>query len=177
MRLVKSCPRKILMQHRCFCGLVVDPKPPRLATPHSCASPCSRSRVCNHPCPLPCHPGPCPPCAVTTSVPCHCGKDTRSFRCSNLAPTGNQARPEMSCGQRCGKMLSCGNHVCEGMCHPGGCGPCAITVPSRCWCGKEERDLTCGAGDAQSCIVISSSGHRDEWAGKFACTDSCERLA
>jgi hypothetical protein len=47
---------------RCFCGSTVDPKPARLATPHSCASPCSRPRLCGHGCPLSCHPGPCPPC-------------------------------------------------------------------------------------------------------------------
>lgn len=40
-------------EYRCFCGLVVDPRPGRLSTPHSCGEGCGRSRdKCDHPCPL-----------------------------------------------------------------------------------------------------------------------------
>lgn len=39
--------------YRCFCGRVVDPRPGRLATPHSCGESCARPRErCEHPCPL-----------------------------------------------------------------------------------------------------------------------------
>jgi transcriptional repressor NF-X1 len=155
--------------------MVVDPKPPRLATPHSCANPCGRARTCSHPCPLPCHPGPCPPCAVTTAVPCHCGKHTRSFRCSNLVPRTNGGQPEMSCAQTCGKKLGCGSHICPKICHPGPCGSCEVTVTSRCWCGKEERDLGCGKGTPRESVVISDSGEEDRWIGRFECTNLCNR--
>jgi transcriptional repressor NF-X1 len=155
---------------------VVDPKPPRLATPHSCASTCSRSRICGHPCPLPCHPGPCPPCGVTTSVPCHCGKHTRSFRCSNLAPSRrSEARAEMSCGETCNRKLSCGNHTCSKVCHPGDCGPCEVKVASKCWCGKEERELGCGEGEPKHSEIISASGQQDHWIGQFQCDNTCDR--
>jgi len=50
------------MAFRCFCGSTAEPKHARLATPHSCANPCSRPRSCGHGCPLACHPGPCLPC-------------------------------------------------------------------------------------------------------------------
>lgn len=40
-------------EYRCFCGSVVDPRPGRLSTPHSCGQGCGRKREkCDHPCPL-----------------------------------------------------------------------------------------------------------------------------
>ena len=40
-------------EYRCFCGRVVDPRPGRLSTPHSCGESCQRSRgTCDHACPL-----------------------------------------------------------------------------------------------------------------------------
>lgn len=40
-------------EYRCFCGRSIDPRPGRLATPHSCGEGCSRLRPkCKHPCSL-----------------------------------------------------------------------------------------------------------------------------
>ena len=162
--------------HRCFCGSTPDPRPPRLATPHSCANPCTRSRPCGHPCSLNCHPGPCPPCQVTTSMPCYCGKHTQSFRCSHLGVNrpGGPAIADLSCGQTCGRMLNCGNHYCQDTCHMGKCGPCSVRDKASCYCGKEERELACGEGEEKECLVATEDG-LVQWKGRFACQDACKR--
>jgi transcriptional repressor NF-X1 len=185
-------PAKILVSHslsvcaymylcdtvrRCFCGSAQDPKPPRLATPHSCGNPCSRTRLCGHPCPLPCHPGPCPPCMITIQNPCHCGRDVVALVCSRANPTtGGKINftPSRSCGRKCGKPLSCRNHVCPELCHDGECPPCSVTEEARCWCGKERKSLDCGAGDAKECNILTADGE-ESWTGKFGCDKPCER--
>ncbi|KAI0360572.1 hypothetical protein OH77DRAFT_1470646 [Trametes cingulata] len=168
--------RAVPSSYWCFCGSTPDPKPPRLATPHSCANPCSRPRACGHPCSLTCHPGPCPPCQVTTQMPCYCGKQTLSFRCAHLglSKSGVPTTAELSCGQTCGRLLGCGNHICEDTCHPGKCKPCRIRVMARCYCGKEEKELGCGEGEEKECLVVQD-GKEDRWVGRFACEQTCNR--
>ena len=163
---------------RCFCGSTQDPKPPRLATPHSCGNSCSRTRHCGHPCPLSCHPGPCPPCMITIQNPCHCGKEVVALVCSRANPTtgGKVNLPSnRSCGHKCGKPLSCRNHFCEELCHEGECIQCSVTDPARCWCGKETRTVACGEGDAKECKILMADGEESR-TGKFGCNNSCERL-
>ncbi|KAI0305265.1 hypothetical protein B0F90DRAFT_1809057 [Multifurca ochricompacta] len=161
----------------CFCGFTQDPKPPRLATPHSCGNSCSRARVCGHPCLLPCHPGPCPPCMITIQNPCHCGKDVVALVCSrtNSTTTGGVSLPSSrSCGHECGKSLSCRNHICKSTCHDGECPPCPVSDLVRCWCGKERKKLACGEGEAKECNILSADGE-ESWIGKFDCGNVCER--
>ena len=162
---------------RCFCGSTQDPKPPRLATPHSCGNSCSRIRVCGHPCPLPCHPGPCPPCMITIQNPCHCGKDVVALVCSRANPIigGKVNLPSnRSCGRKCGKPLSCRNHVCVELCHDGECPPCSVTDLAKCWCGKERKNIACGEGDVKECKILAADGE-ESWTGKFGCDNPCER--
>ncbi|PCH44928.1 hypothetical protein WOLCODRAFT_105893 [Wolfiporia cocos MD-104 SS10] len=160
----------------CFCGSTPDPKPPRLATPHSCANACTRKRACGHACLLTCHPGPCLPCQVTTQLPCHCGKQTLSFRCAHLSPskTDNRTAAELSCGTSCGHSLACGNHKCQEPCHPGPCPPCKVRETVRCYCGKTERDVPCGFGEEKQCTIIED-GRENRWAGRFECESTCDR--
>src|ERR1700733_3998784 len=141
---------------RCFCNSTPEPRPPRLATPHSCGNPCSRVREsgCGHPCPLQCHPGPCPPCKVTTHLECYCPKKKfLSFRCGieGRGPKGRSR--DLSCGDVCGRMLSCQKHTCEKVCHDGDCGNCPIREITKCWCGKEEKEVGCAEGEAVVCSV------------------------
>ena len=159
---------------RCFCGAMPDPKPPRLATPHSCAGPCTRKRACAHPCALACHPGPCPPCQVTIQRPCHCGKQTLTYRCSSLAPSRNGTAASLSCGQICNKELACGSHKCQDLCHDGSCTPCQVRGTWRCYCGQSEKDLACGQGVEKLCAVIDATGG-DRWYGRFQCDKPCNR--
>ncbi|KAH8097069.1 hypothetical protein BXZ70DRAFT_974531 [Cristinia sonorae] len=160
----------------CFCGSVADPKPPRLATPHSCAANCSRSRTCGHACPLSCHPGPCPPCQVTVRQPCFCGREILTFRCSLAS---SQARHDVashfSCSRKCDRKLGCGNHTCQDTCHDGPCQPCTVKDVAKCYCGKEEKEIACGEGDAKESVAGVGAEQR-RWVGRYTCENNCDRL-
>ena len=147
---------------------MVNPKPGRLAVPHSCGMSCQRKRLfCEHPCPLSCHPGPCPPCSTLILQPCYCGKTTVSLRCSRMAiPEGMP----LSCGTICNRNLSCDNHKCSARCHPGECLPCDLQVESKCYCGRVELTLKCGEGEEKAC----SDGQKT-WNGRFSCRETCGR--
>ncbi|KAJ7912584.1 hypothetical protein B0H13DRAFT_2250977 [Mycena leptocephala] len=140
------------------------PAPARISTPHSCVSPRTRARpTCAHPCPLLCHPGPCPPCRITTDVECGCPKGTvLALRCGET---------DVSCGSICGRTLSCGAHSCTHECHTDVCDPCAVREQAQCFCGKEEREVGCGEGDAVPC---THDGADEPWVGRFACDNTCD---
>ncbi|KAF8814255.1 hypothetical protein BYT27DRAFT_6337901, partial [Phlegmacium glaucopus] len=136
----------------CFCHSTSEPKPLRLATPHSCGSSCSRPREsgCGHPCPLQCHPGPCPPCQITTRPECYCpSKKVLAFRCGIDANAGR----DLSCGNICKRTLGCKKHTCERVCHSGECNKCPVKDLARCRCGKEEKEMGCGEGKEEQCFV------------------------
>ncbi|KZP23527.1 hypothetical protein FIBSPDRAFT_910249 [Athelia psychrophila] len=155
----------------CFCGSTAVPTRSNLATPHSCANPCSRPRVCGHVCPLACHPGPCPPCLVTTELPCYCSKTSQLLTCSRLTPGATQPA-NLSCASVCGKKLGCGTHSCTEICHPGTCKPCEVKDDVRCYCGKTEKEVACGEGEEKACKVDGV----EEWKGRFQCQNDCDRL-
>lgn len=69
-------------------------------------------------------------------VACYCGQSQRKVPCT----PENAMVVYYSCGNPCGKQLSCGNHFCETPCHIGPCKPCSGLNVSKCPCGK--RSLT-----------------------------------
>ncbi|KAF8872738.1 hypothetical protein BD779DRAFT_1613762 [Infundibulicybe gibba] len=158
----------------CFCGAMPEPKPPRLATPHSCGNPCSRVREsgCGHACPLTCHPGPCPPCQVTTQLHCYCPRQKPlMIRCGVDQGQGR----DLSCGEPCQRMLACGKHKCEKPCHKGSCDSCAVVDQAKCWCGKVEKEVGCGVGEEVVSITINPNGQEERWSGRFSCDNICDR--
>nr|CAD7442488.1 unnamed protein product [Timema bartmani] len=79
--------------------------------------------------------GPCPPCPKTVKCVCYCGKQpARLQRCS---------RKTWSCGTACGRMLQCGRHPCEEVCHPGDCPACPKTSKQLCQCGAQNMVRPC----------------------------------
>ena len=161
---------------RCFCLRMRHPAPPRIATPHSCAQPCSRPRLgCKHACPLPCHPGPCPSCAVTIQVKCFCGRERHSAKCQVGVTAAS-----FSCGQPCRKPLSCGksDHLCVEMCHEGTCSPCREREQAWCWCGRETKYIGCGevtVAELTKCVFVEDDGSQREWTGSYGCDHLCGR--
>nr|CAH7743895.1 unnamed protein product [Callosobruchus chinensis] len=130
---VDQVPKKYL----CFCGKKENPKYDPYLVPHSCGEMCKKNLVpnCGHKCLLLCHPGPCPPCPATVSVTCYCESQApQTRRCSNR---------EWSCGNKCGKLLSCNKHSCSEPCHPGGCKPCPKKSIQRCICKSEQKLRDC----------------------------------
>lgn len=144
----------------------------RLATPHSCGRSCQRVRDsgCGHPCTLLCHPGPCPPCQVVTHLDCYCPRRVvLSFRCG-VDIIGNGKR-NLSCGGECGRLLGCGKHSCAAVCHEGDCAKCPEMEIVKCYCGREEKEVECGAGIAKECFIEGE----EPWVGRYACDSLCQR--
>ncbi|OON22090.1 NF-X1 type zinc finger, partial [Opisthorchis viverrini] len=138
----------------------VDPVP---LCPNVCARPHS---MCGHPCPLTCHSGPCPPCELSTTAKCRCGRTSKELTCARfeeLARTEGLLQmlcerickrkkvcgrhkcknkccdlTAHSCSEICGRRLTCQRHNCEEPCHPG---PCAT-----CWRGVIYTELYCRCG-------------------------------
>ncbi|KAG2035118.1 hypothetical protein BDR03DRAFT_935005 [Suillus americanus] len=166
---VPSSYRQVLLIYLyivCFCHRITNPSPTRLVTPHSCAYPCSRVRTsaCGHGCPLPCHPGPCPPCAVTVRKGCWCGRQVSTVchpgECKPCVVAeivacycGKEVK-EVACGDRkywaviCaveGEVgwegrYECDLHTCEKGCHPPSFTPprCPLdpSIMQTCACGR-----------------------------------------
>lgn len=65
---------------------------------------------------------------------CYCGKSQRQVPCT----LENAMVVYYSCGNLCGKKLSCENHFCEKTCHTGPCGTCKALNVTSCPCGKKQ---------------------------------------
>lgn len=162
------------IRYVCFCGKRHDPPSDSYLTPHSCGEPCGKplekgipgdasgnEYSCPHVCVLQCHPGPCPPCkAFAPPQSCPCGKKVITTRCSDR-------KSLLTCGQHCGKMLSCGRHRCQKMCHVGPCDPCMVLIDASCFCEKTKDLLTCGD--------LMVKGEVNMKNGLFACSSSCDK--
>ncbi|ORY30230.1 hypothetical protein BCR39DRAFT_530107 [Naematelia encephala] len=164
--------------YKCFCGRLTAP-PTNGAAPHSCGDACSRKRIgCDHPCSLPCHPGPCPPCQVALTVPCPSHHTRLTVKCA-LATTNNAALSPV-CDEICGRQRACGNadHRCDLPCHYGPCKPCDIVETVRCFCGEESREAPCGWAqeNAQLCQREPEDGEKGFWKGRFSCGKPCDRM-
>ncbi|KAK7314674.1 hypothetical protein VNO77_33201 [Canavalia gladiata] len=160
------------IRYVCFCGKRIDPPSDLYLTPHSCGEPCGRplerevlvtggnkDDLCPHVCVLQCHPGPCPPCkAFAHPRLCPCGKKTITTRCSDRQSV-------LTCGQCCDKLLECGRHRCERICHVGPCGPCQVLINASCFCCKMMEVIPCGD--------MAVKGEIKAEGGVFSCSSKC----
>ncbi|KAJ1675681.1 FKBP12-associated protein [Spiromyces aspiralis] len=98
----------------CPCGRTRLYPPIRCGTaPPRCRFPCTIARECSHIDRVSheCHPEdvPCPPCPVLCTKTCRCSKsEVRNVPCYRKQP---------QCSERCGKLLPCGGHRCQRVCH------------------------------------------------------------
>ncbi|KAK8489948.1 hypothetical protein V6N13_099874 [Hibiscus sabdariffa] len=159
----------------CFCGKRIDPPSDLYLTPHSCGEPCGKplekelglgsgvmkDELCPHVCVLQCHPGPCPPCkAFAPPRLCPCGKKVITTRCSDR-------KSVLTCGQCCDKLLECGRHRCERICHLGPCDPCQVVIDAPCFCKKSFENVICGD--------MAVKGKVKAEDGIFSCGSTCEK--
>lgn len=171
-----SCPNcrkmhsfKDLHHLKCFCGKRgnnLEGATGRL--PYSCGQPClsttyrhhdihaigDSAHRCSHPCPMVCHPGPCPPCvAQGPLVHCWTGPPLHSFVIHTVC---GRPLPKFSCKRPCGKLLSpCGIHKCEEECHPDGCSPCQYYQTRKCLCKKNTIKYKCNQSKDDSTRILS----------------------
>ncbi|KAF6000718.1 Nuclear transcription factor, X-box [Cyanidiococcus yangmingshanensis] len=114
-------------------------------TQHICAMRCNRigggrrASRCPHPCPLPCHSGPCPSCTAVSheALTCACGRHQIEppVPCGTLPPV---------CNAPCQKPRPCGHPCALGRCHQGECPKCLHLVLRECVGGhKEHRQMPC----------------------------------
>lgn len=75
---------------------------------------CKQPLECGHHlCLKVCHPGNCGRCELSEVRTCPCGKTTYELPCTEDTPT---------CDDTCGKLLECGQHICNQKCHKDKCG-------------------------------------------------------
>ncbi|BEI98731.1 hypothetical protein CcaverHIS631_0310300 [Cutaneotrichosporon cavernicola] len=156
--------------YRCFCGRLANP-PTNTSAPHSCNDACARTRPnCSHPCPLNCHPGPCPPCQVALVVRCPSHASALTVKCSTAST--NDAALTPVCDEICDRELGCGKHRCENLCHFGSCGDCGEVDTVRCYCGEEDKVVPCGWNKKESKVCSDAN---ETWEGRFACDRVCSK--
>ncbi|CAI5783838.1 NF-X1-type zinc finger protein NFXL1 [Podarcis lilfordi] len=111
-----------------------------------CEEECSKPRPpgCPHSCPLPCHPGDCPPCAQMIRMKCHCKLTSLYIECIKITCADLKEKDELSsCKNQCPKELSCG-HRCKEICHSSDCPQnCNQKVKVRCPCKRLKKELLC----------------------------------
>lgn len=110
---------------------------------------------------------------------CHCGKEEKTIKCGTLHPqSGTEGRMDvnefLSCDQTCGRLLPCGLHRCDKLCHDGACGDCVIVREKQCYCGRDSITEDCG-GVHQASLRYSCSqeGGQTEWTGEYSCGQPC----
>ncbi|XP_057980727.1 NF-X1-type zinc finger protein NFXL1 [Malania oleifera] len=143
----------------------------------TCGQRCNKLLDCwRHQCDQVCHLGPCDPCDVMVDAFCFCKKKVEVVRCGAMAVKGEVKIEDgvFSCSSICGKKLSCGNHFCGEICHPGLCGECDL-MPSKtktCYCGK-----TSLLEERQSCLdpipTCSQICGKRLPCGKHQCKELC----
>jgi transcriptional repressor NF-X1 len=152
--------------------------PTNTIAPHSCQDICSRKRhTCSHSCPLPCHPGPCPPCQIALVVPCPSHNYPLTVKCHMSSNKQTSLTPV--CGTDCARELSCGNmdHVCDSPCHYGPCRPCEVKEVVRCYCGNHDKQVACGWNkDKELYSTKMVDGVEEHWKGRYNCGDACDQF-
>lgn len=146
-------PCTAFIKRSCACGSQVQEVKCSLTEPFLCDGVCGKNLNCKgHACKKSCHEEPCGDCEEQVHQECFCGKNVQEIACT----PDTFGTKSYSCESKCDRVLNCGNHHCEEVCHPGECQPCELAVKTvtRCPCGKVpleklyERD---GAIQRKSC--------------------------
>ncbi|XP_028140077.1 protein shuttle craft isoform X1 [Diabrotica virgifera virgifera] len=130
------CPDCVIMISKsCGCGATQQMVKCSTDIELTCGAICDKQLECGlHRCLEHCHQGDCPPCGKSIIQECYCAKEGRKVPCCGEYKGQNH----YSCGEVCDKLLSCGNHRCQSICHEGPCEICPvdISVIKTCPCGR-----------------------------------------
>lgn len=129
-------PCQAMVQRSCGCGRSSKPMQCSQKDDILCEAVCGKPLNCAiHSCQRKCHSGECQDCEETLEHECFCGKEKKKVICT----VDNLDKTRFCCGETCNSPLSCKNHNCTQICHPGLCGECALSpeVITSCPCGKQ----------------------------------------
>ncbi|CAL9729992.1 FKBP12-associated protein 1 [Monosporozyma unispora] len=168
------------------CGTKLPP------CPYPCIKVVEGISECGHkPVPHTCHPvdQPCPPCTASVFKPCKCGKESKvrtvcfqtDVSCGQICGkplTGCHhtcqkkchlpGECQTKCTQICGLPRENCLHKCRKPCHgndPCPDIPCINLVEIRCPCGRQKKEITCGA---------TSTLESRKFAERLECDEQCE---
>jgi len=150
-------------------GLTVYDPPIPCGTVMQCLYPCRRpAPPCGHPTTLhTCHEDTvsCPPCPFLATKLCACGKKSvPHVRCS-------LETEKVSCGTVCGKLMGCGFHHCERLCHSDECGNCSAP------CGKTRKSCLSDIHPCtRTCHAPSTCPETEPCESLITLTCPCNRI-
>lgn len=145
----------------------------------SCGECCEKPLKCGrHNCDNVCHEGPCDSCKVLIKASCFCGEKEEMILCGDMEIQGEieWKNGVFACKNPCMKMLSCQNHKCNKICHPGECGECELSPRKvkSCPCGKTQLQ-----NQRKSCMdsvpTCSELCEKLLPCGKHLCIDTCHQ--
>jgi hypothetical protein len=149
------------INNTCPCGKEISNRKSCTDPVPLCGQICLKPLICGHECQESCHFGDCPPCILTSTKTCRCGKSTLSVPCKDLdydicekvcktkLPCKRHVcnvrccpldKKSHVCESACGKQLACKSHTCLMICsHEGDCHDCVEGV------SFDELACNCGA--------------------------------
>ncbi|XP_056631026.1 protein shuttle craft [Diorhabda sublineata] len=125
----------VMISKSCGCGATQQMVKCSTDIEITCNAICNKFLECGlHRCTQSCHTGNCESCNKTIIQECYCAKEGRKVPCCGEY----KGQTQYSCGELCDKILSCGNHRCEKICHEGSCEMCTTDVNNirTCPCGR-----------------------------------------
>lgn len=188
-----SCP--VMVTKLCACGKTSNRVRCGQATTVLCQQVCNKVLNCfAHRCTRICHTDPCGDCQIKVQQTCYCGKQQRETLCgTGKAGFDNRDGKSgyFSCQKKCSKVLDCGNHHCQRICHPGTCSECLLkpSLVTCCPCGKALVTELLNEGRAScldpvptcsstcdkvlSCSPQRAEGSSDKLTGEHRCKKEC----
>ncbi|CAH8383909.1 unnamed protein product [Eruca vesicaria subsp. sativa] len=140
---------------------------------YSCSLKCGKRLGCgSHFCSEVCHTGPCGDCDLLPSrvKRCYCGKTLLEEQMR-----GSCLDPVPSCSNMCRKLLPCGLHTCNEVCHAGACSPCLVQVNQKCRCGSTSRTVECyitTSSETEKFVCAKPCGRKKN-CGRHRCSERC----
>ncbi|KAK3109128.1 hypothetical protein FSP39_023572, partial [Pinctada imbricata] len=143
-------PCSAVIKRSCQCGKTSQTSKCSNVDVIQCDKVCGKQLNCGkHFCSVKCHGGACEPCAEIIVQKCFGGHGTREVTCGSKESFTEQ----YSCGIPCNKVLTCGNHRCEQICHPGDCDLCERLPSEVTKCPCSQTDLSeIDAEERKSCL-------------------------
>lgn len=160
----KKCPRQ--SRQNCNCGAETSLR--ECADPNwQCGKACGKRLNCGHHlCQKICHSGDCGDCPLSGERRCPCGKTQHILPCTQQIPT---------CGDTCGKLLSCGIHFCAERCHRGACSQCLQFRVKKCRCGSKQKEMACSKELTCEIKCKNLRDCRRHTCNKKCCLGDCPR--